>query len=129
LLSEIVIPPLIPFRRPNCPISQKNRLPKLYLSEDDINTIMEDNDVFYLEHNTDNSPDIVRTHLTKTYYKPQFKIYDLKGNESIEEGEKSEQFVDMFQHFIELMNNKEKSDKEKKSILKRAKLMDDIVNF
>lgn len=53
--------------------TQKNRLPKIYLSEGDINTIMEDNEDFYLEHNTDNSPDIVRTHLRKTYYKPQFK--------------------------------------------------------
>ena len=53
--------------------SQKNRVPKIYLSEGDINTIMEDNEDFYLHHNTDLSSDIVRTHLRKTYYKPQFK--------------------------------------------------------
>ena len=53
--------------------TQKNRLPKIYLSDNQIDIIMKDNEDFYLEHNTDNPPDIIRGHLKKTYYKPHFK--------------------------------------------------------
>ena len=62
-------------------------------------------------------------------YRPIFRVRDMNGNESIESGEKSEQFVDMFKSFLEIMNDKEKSEKEKINILQRAKLMDDIINF
>jgi dTDP-3,4-didehydro-2,6-dideoxy-alpha-D-glucose 3-reductase len=62
-------------------------------------------------------------------YQPQYRIRDLNGNESIEYGEQSEQFRNMFIHFVGIMNDKEKATIEKKNILQRAKLMNDIVNF
>ena len=62
-------------------------------------------------------------------YQPQYKIRDLNGNERVENGEQSEQFMDMFSNFLKTMNNKEKAAIERKSILQRAKLMNDIVNF
>jgi len=63
--------------------TQKNRLPKIYLSEGEINTIMEDNEDFYLGPNTYNSSDIVRSHLRKTYYKPQFKSNGYPSGENL----------------------------------------------
>lgn len=62
-------------------------------------------------------------------YQPQYKIRDINGNESVENGEQSEQFIDMFRYFFRLMNDKEQVLTERENILKRAKLMDDIVNF
>ena len=62
-------------------------------------------------------------------YRPQYKIRDLNGNEIVENGEQSEQFMDMFRNFVEIMNDKEKALTERKNILQRAKLMNDIVNF
>jgi len=62
-------------------------------------------------------------------YRPQYKIRDLNGNESVKNGEQSEQFMDMFRNFVGIMNNKEKAVTERKNILQRAKLMNDIVNF
>ncbi len=62
-------------------------------------------------------------------YRPQYKIRDLNGNERVENGEQSEQFMEMFRNFVEIMSDKEKAIAEKKSILQRAKLMNDIVNF
>jgi dTDP-3,4-didehydro-2,6-dideoxy-alpha-D-glucose 3-reductase len=62
-------------------------------------------------------------------YRPMYRTRDLYGNERLEYGEQSEQFTDMFRNFLEAMNDKEKANKEKKNILQRARLMDDIVNF
>lgn len=62
-------------------------------------------------------------------YLPQYKIRDLNGNEIVENGEQSEQFINMFREFVEIMNDKEKAITERKNILQRAKLMNDIVNF
>jgi dTDP-3,4-didehydro-2,6-dideoxy-alpha-D-glucose 3-reductase len=62
-------------------------------------------------------------------YLPQYKIRDLNGNESLENGEKSEQFIDMFHNFLQIVNDKEQARIERENILKRAKLMNDIVNF
>lgn len=62
-------------------------------------------------------------------YQPEYKIRDLYGNETIEQGVQSEQFIDMFHYFVEVMNNKDQATMEKRNILQRAKLMDDIVNF
>ncbi len=62
-------------------------------------------------------------------YRPQYKIRDLNGSESVENGEQSEQFIDMFRNFVEIMKNKEKTVTEREHILQRAKLMNDIVNF
>ena len=62
-------------------------------------------------------------------YQPQYKIRDINGNESVENGEQSEQFIDMFRNFIGIMNDKERVIIERENILHRAKLMNDIVNF
>ena len=62
-------------------------------------------------------------------YQPQYKIRDINGNESVENGEQSEQFMNMFSNFLKIMNDKRKAVTERKSILQRAKLMNDIVNF
>ena len=62
-------------------------------------------------------------------YQPQYRIRDLHGNENVENGEQSEQFMEMFHNFARIMSDKEKAIAEKKSILQRAKLMNDIVNF
>ena len=62
-------------------------------------------------------------------YRPQYKIRDLNGNESLENGEQSEQFIDMFRNFLRIMNDKEQALTEKENILKRAKLINDIINF
>jgi dTDP-3,4-didehydro-2,6-dideoxy-alpha-D-glucose 3-reductase len=62
-------------------------------------------------------------------YRPQYKIHDLKGNESGESGKQSEQFIDMFHNFVGIMSNNERAVAERITILQRAKLIDDIVNF
>ena len=62
-------------------------------------------------------------------YLPQYKIRDLNGNERVENGEQSEQFIDMFSNFLRVMSDKELALTERESILKRAKLMNDIVNI
>ncbi|MCS5622680.1 MAG: hypothetical protein NZ735_01790, partial [Candidatus Marinimicrobia bacterium] len=62
-------------------------------------------------------------------YKPQYKIRDLNGIECLEDGEQSEQFIEMFYNFIEIMSSEQKTTAERKIILQRAQLMNDIVNF
>jgi predicted dehydrogenase len=62
-------------------------------------------------------------------YRPQYKIRDLNGNERVENGEQSEQFIDMFSNFLRVMSDKEHALTERENILKRAKLMNNIVNF
>ena len=62
-------------------------------------------------------------------YQPQYRIRDLYGNESVENGEQSEQFMEMFHNFARIMSDKEEAIAEKKSILQRAKIKNDIVNF
>jgi dTDP-3,4-didehydro-2,6-dideoxy-alpha-D-glucose 3-reductase len=62
-------------------------------------------------------------------YKPIYYMRDLNGNVSVENGENSEQFVRMFQNFVKLIGDEQKIAAERKVILDRAKLMNDIVNF
>jgi len=62
-------------------------------------------------------------------YCPQYKIRDVNGNERLEDEVYSEQFMDMFNHFMKLIGNKLQANLERKIILQRAKLMNDIVNF
>ena len=62
-------------------------------------------------------------------YKPKYYMRDLNGNVSVEHGEQSEQFVQMFHNFVELIGDEQKIAAERAVILQRAKLMDDIVNF
>ena len=62
-------------------------------------------------------------------YKPKYYKRDLNGNVSVEHGEQSEQFVQMFHNFVQLIGDEQKKAAERKVILDRAKLMNDIVNF
>ena len=62
-------------------------------------------------------------------YKPKYYMRDINGNVSVEYGEQSEQFVQMFRNFVQLIGDEQKISEERKVILQRAKLMDDIVNF
>ena len=62
-------------------------------------------------------------------YKPKYYLSDLNGNVSVEHCEQSEQFVQMFHNFVQLIGDEQKKAAERKVILDRAKLMNDIVNF
>ena len=62
-------------------------------------------------------------------YKPKYYMRDLNGNVSVEHGEQSEQFVQMFHNFVQLIGDEQKMVAEREAILDRAKLMNDIVNF
>lgn len=62
-------------------------------------------------------------------YQPQYVIRDLNGNESVEYGEQSDQFIEMFSEFVCMVDNEHKIIVERENILKRAKIMDKIVNF
>ena len=62
-------------------------------------------------------------------YKPKYYMRDLNGNVSVEHGEQSEQFVQMFHNFVQLIGDEQKIVAEREAILDRAKLMNDIVNF
>ena len=62
-------------------------------------------------------------------YHPQYRIRDLNGNESISDGKQSEQFMDMFYNFTKIMGSEDKITIERKAVLKRAKLMNAIINF
>ena len=44
-------------------------------------------------------------------------------------GKQSEQFIDMFHNFVGIMSNNERAVAERITILQRAKLIDDIVDF
>ena len=41
------------------------------------------------------------------YFKPKFLLSDLNGNVTEEHGEQSEQFVEMFQDFVQIMSMKQ----------------------
>ena len=62
-------------------------------------------------------------------YQPQYKTRDIEGNESLATGQQSEQFSNMFRHFIGMINNREKAASELENILQRAKLMNNILYF
>ncbi len=62
-------------------------------------------------------------------YIPVYELRDLNGNKSMEHGETCEQFVLMFSNFVRMMHNEQESVEERKVILKRAKLMNEIINF
>ena len=62
-------------------------------------------------------------------FQPSFSLRDLNGNMFTEEGEVCEQFTEMFHYFVEMMDDEEKIALEREAILRRAKLLNDIVNF
>ena len=53
----------------------------------------------------------------------------MNGNITIEKGDECEQFTEMFNDFILMFNDKKKVEKEKKAILRRAELLNNIVMF
>jgi len=62
-------------------------------------------------------------------YKPVFRLRDKNGNETIEYCEQVEQFVEMFRSFSRITSDSKKIAFEMDQILKRAKIMDEIVHF
>jgi dTDP-3,4-didehydro-2,6-dideoxy-alpha-D-glucose 3-reductase len=65
----------------------------------------------------------------KAGYQPKYYLRDPNGNMHIEQGEECEQFTEMFHHFVEMMDDEDKIALEREAILRRAKLLDDIVTF
>ena len=59
-------------------------------------------------------------------YEPLYFFRDMNGNQSIEKGEKSEQFIDMFAHFISMFGSSKKINDEYEKIYRRSELMDEI---
>lgn len=62
-------------------------------------------------------------------YKPTFYLRDLNGNIHLEEEEECDQFMEMFRYFADMMGDDVRIMAERQSILRRAELMCDIVNF
>ena len=62
-------------------------------------------------------------------YQPNYYLRDPNGNTHIEQGEECEQFTEMFLHFVEMMDNEDKVEVEREAILRRAKLLNEIVTF
>jgi dTDP-3,4-didehydro-2,6-dideoxy-alpha-D-glucose 3-reductase len=62
-------------------------------------------------------------------YIPVFRISDKNGNESLSYGEPVEQFVEMFNHFLNTINVKKQYDENYNNILNRSKMMNEIINF
>jgi len=64
----------------------------------------------------------------KEYY-PEYRVRDLNGNEHIEREKSVEQFACMFDNFAKMTSKRDGAVTERKNILQRAKLMNDIINF
>ena len=62
-------------------------------------------------------------------YQPIYRIDDTKGNESLINGLKSEQFIEMFRDYYFMYDSPLNINKESEKIMRRAKVMDKIVNF
>ena len=62
-------------------------------------------------------------------YQPIYLTRDIKGNESLDYGNISEQFKEMFYNFYNMFDSLELIKEEYDNILKRARVMDEIVRF
>ena len=62
-------------------------------------------------------------------YQPRYFLRDLNGNMHIEQGEGCEQFTEMFHYFVEMMDDESRIVAEREAILRRSKLLNEIVNF
>ena len=60
-------------------------------------------------------------------YQPIYRLRDKNGNEYIENGEISEQFIEMFYNFYDVYFSSELIKEEYRRILNRAKVLDEIV--
>ena len=62
-------------------------------------------------------------------YQSNFYLRDMNGNIHIEEQNECDQFTEMFRYFVEMNGDEEKIASERQAILRRAKLLNDIINF
>ena len=62
-------------------------------------------------------------------YQPEYRIRDINGNESFEEGETSEQFIDMFKSFKTIYDSSALISDEYQLILKRARILNQILRY
>ena len=62
-------------------------------------------------------------------YQPIYHTRDINGNVSLNYGDISEQFIEMFYNFYNMFDFPELIETEYDSILKRARVMDEIVRF
>ncbi len=62
-------------------------------------------------------------------YQPVYRIRDKNGNESLDYGDKSEQFTEMFYDFYNMFDSPVQIGVEYESILERARVMDEIVKY
>ena len=61
-------------------------------------------------------------------YDPKYYVRDKNGNGCLEHGEQCEQFAEMFLDFVGMIDSKQEIAEERRMILKRAKLMDEIIS-
>ena len=62
-------------------------------------------------------------------YQPVYRIRDKNGNEKLDYGDKCEQFTKMFYYFYNMINSCLDFEIEYVNILKRARVMDQIVKY
>ena len=62
-------------------------------------------------------------------YQPIYRTRDINGNESVDYGDISEQFKEMFYNFYNMFDFPEQIASEYDCILKRARVMDEIVRY
>ena len=60
-------------------------------------------------------------------FQPVYSIRDENGNESLEDGEKSEQFLEMFHNFYNMIGSTKQYTAMYKDILNRSRVMDEII--
>jgi len=62
-------------------------------------------------------------------YLPVYRVRNKYGEESFFDGERSDQFIEMFRSFLDMSKSPAKIEEEYKRIYKRASVMDEIVKF
>ncbi len=62
-------------------------------------------------------------------YTPEYRIRDVNGNESLESGKNSEQFIDMLNRFYTIYHSPDLVMNEYQSILQRAKILNQVLRY
>ncbi len=62
-------------------------------------------------------------------YQPVYRIRDRNGNESLDYGDKTEQFKEMFHNFYNTFGSSVQTGVEYERILERARVMDEIIRY
>ena len=62
-------------------------------------------------------------------YQPVYRIRDRNGNESLDYGNKTEQFKEMFHNFYNMFGSSVQTGVEYERILERARVMDEIIRY